>query len=209
MRRVWWHIPAHPSADPPRSEGPVRVGPFLTHCGLRVEIASLARGRSSYPKSWSGPICLDRAGPVGYRARHRRVFPEASLIVSPPGYKKRAQRRFLRRHLDPLMLRGCLKSGWSAEKTSIIGHPGRLAASHSQMASVSARTIACRSSIFFRISATCLTTILRILALAGSPSTLANSSNPRTSSTVKPSCRARRTNFNRATSRFPSFQTRP
>src|SRR5262249_52977947 len=114
MRRVWWHIPAHPSADPPRSEGPVRVGPFLTHCGLRVEIASLARGRSSYPKSWSGPICLDRAGPVGYRARHRRVFPEASLIVSPPGYKKRAQRRFLRRHLDPLMLRGCLKSGWSA-----------------------------------------------------------------------------------------------
>src|SRR6516225_9357949 len=87
-----------------------------------------------------------------------------------------------------------------SERTCISGHPGCCRVSHSQMATVRTRSIACKSAIFARISATCSAARLRASARTSSSSVSASCISARTSSRAKPSCRARRTNLKRAMS---------
>src|SRR5215471_10255594 len=45
------HIPAHASADSPRSERPVRVGPFMTHCGRTIQNAEMSSRDANRPST--------------------------------------------------------------------------------------------------------------------------------------------------------------
>ena len=86
------------------------------------------------------------------------------------------------------------------EIASINGHRVCRPASHSHIASAKTRSIARKSEIFARMSATWATARLRASTRASCPSDAAKRSSPRTSSSVKPSCRARRIKRSRAMS---------
>ena len=86
------------------------------------------------------------------------------------------------------------------DNASINGQPGDSPASQHRTASASTRSIARRSAISARISRRCAAASSRTSGHAASPSLVESASSARTSLSVKPSSRARRTNTSLPTS---------